>query len=182
MESKLYTLKETIGLIEKKKLLVIAGNDELLKQLPDGNWIGGCNPYMIDKNGGKCTTEHLIVKDFTESAVDFNFKTYTENDIKNVTTDAYDNSVIFVILPVFSKIHYEFALYAPTFENQYLNPMIGWISGGTPENTAPGVATAYVGNKRYTDRGVVLHMKLPDDKIGRVEIISALEPDPIVMN
>lgn len=178
MEGKLYTLKETIELIKQDRLLVIAADDGLLKQLPDGNWIGGCNPYMIDKNGGRYTTEHIIVKDFTDNAVNFNFKTYDETNIKNITNDAYNNSVIFAILPVFSKVHYEFGLHAPSFKNQYVNPLIGWISGDTPEKIAPGVATTYIGNKRFTDKGVVLHMELPENKVGRIEIISALEPDP----
>ncbi len=178
MEGKLYSLKETIELIEQGRLLVVAADDELLKQLPHGKWIGGFNPFMIDKNGGKFTTEHILVKDFTDDAVNFKFKTYDETDIKNITTDAYDNGVIVAILPVFSKIHYEFALNALSYDNQYVNPLIGWISGGAPETTAPGDATAYVGDQRYTDKGAVLHLELPKDKIARIEIINPVEAAP----
>jgi len=178
MEGKLYTLKETTDLIQKGRVLVIAGDDKLLSQLPDGKWIGGFNPYMIDENGGKYSTEQLLVKDFTEDAVNVKFETYDETDIKKITTDGYSNGIIVAIMPVFSKVHAEFALHAPTFENQYVNPLVGWISGDTPETTVPGVATTYAGNKRYKDKATVLHIELPDNKVGRVEIISVLDPDP----
>lgn len=178
MEGRLYTLEEAVELIKQEKILIIAADDSLLKQLPDGKWIGGSNPYMLGEDGGKYSVDQLFIKDFTEAAVNMNIKTYDETDIKNITTDAYGNGLIIAILPSFSPVHYEFAVHAPSFENQFVNPLLGWISGDTPEKTLPGVPTTYVGNKRYTDRGVVMNLELPDDKVGRIEIISVLNPDP----
>ena len=178
MEGKLYTLKEAITLIEQDKILVIAASDSLLKQLPDGKWIGGSNPYMLGEDGGKCSTDQLFIKDFTALAVNMNIKTYDETDIKNITTDGYDNGLIVAILPSFSPVHLEFGLNAPTFENQFINPLLCWVSGDTPEKTLPGVATTYVGNNCSTSKAVAMHIELPADKVGRLEIISVLNPDP----
>lgn len=178
MEGKLYVLKEAIELIEKDRLLIIAADDSLLKKLPDGNWIGGSNPYMLGEDGGKYSTDQLFIKDFTDVAVNTNIKTYDENDIKNITTDGYGNGLIIAILPSFSQVHLEFGLHAPTFENQFVNPLLGWVSGDTPEKTLPGVATTYVGSKCFTDKAVALHIELPEEKVGRLEIISVLDPDP----
>jgi hypothetical protein len=178
MEGKLYTIEEAIKLVEQERILIIAADDSLLQKLPDGKWIGGSNPYMLGEDGGKYSVDQLFIKDFTEVATDMNIKTYDETDIKNITTDGYENGLIIAILPSFSPVHYEFGLRAPSFENQFVNPLLGWVSGDTPEKTLPGVASTYVGNKRYNDRAVVLHIELPENKVGRIEIVSVLNPDP----
>jgi len=36
---------------------------------------------MIDKNGGQCSREDLLIKDFTDVAVNTRLTTYDENDI-----------------------------------------------------------------------------------------------------
>jgi len=75
-------------------------------------------------------------------------------------------------------VHAEFAVSSPRFKNQFTNSLIGCVSGDTPETTKPGIPTTYLGNKGYTAKGAVLHIELPEDKVGRIEIISVLDSDP----
>ena len=42
----LITLEETVKLINEGKILHIAADDQLLAQLPKGNWIGGTNRIL----------------------------------------------------------------------------------------------------------------------------------------
>lgn len=35
------------------KSLFLAGDENLLKRLPKGNWIGGTIPYFMDRRGGR---------------------------------------------------------------------------------------------------------------------------------
>jgi len=69
----------TIELVNNKCKLVIAADDSLLQQLSNGNWIGGCNPYMLGEDEGKYTKEQLFVKDFSDLAVNTKFVTYHES-------------------------------------------------------------------------------------------------------
>ncbi len=175
MENKLHTLSQAIELIKEGRLLVIAGSDELLSQLPNGNWIGGSNPYLLDIDGGKLSADLLYLKDFSTLAEDSKVIIYDEASIDRITTDSYENGVIITVLPFFAPVHKAFGLKSPEFQNQYINPMIGWVSG-TPWNDVGRVSpTVYHGIKRFTDKAVTLHLKLRENLVGRVEIINAYE-------
>src|SRR5437899_10408967 len=44
-------------------LFAVAGDERLLAQLPQGNWIGGTIPYlMTDEDGGLTTRDSLMVQ------------------------------------------------------------------------------------------------------------------------
>lgn len=43
---------EAAELIRSGKYLSIAGDEQALKQLPTGNWIGGTIPYFMAEQGG----------------------------------------------------------------------------------------------------------------------------------
>lgn len=176
-DNKLHTLESTKKLIEEGRLLVIAGADTLLAQLPKGQWIGGSNPYLLDADGGKQTNELLYIKDFTLLAVSSKFAIYDENSISQVTKDGFDNGIILTIMPAFTPVHLTFGLHAPEFENQYINPLMGWVSGTDFDKVGVVPATTYAGGERFTDKAVTLHLQLPDNKIGRIEIINIYEAD-----
>ncbi len=175
MENKLYTQAETAALIKQGKLLIIAGAEVLLAGLPDGYWIGGSNPYLLGKDGGMYSEELLYVKDLTNLAADYNMCAYDSTDIGNITTDAFENSLIIAILPAHSKVLEEFAIRSPEFENQFINPLLGWISGSKFEEMGYALPTTYLGSRKFTDKGVALHIKLPANKVGRIEIINPYE-------
>lgn len=175
MESKLLTLKETTELLTKGRLLVIAAAENLLAQLPEGNWIGGSNPYLLGENGALYTEELLYVKDFTHLAVKYKMSAYDASTISKVTTDSYANGLIIAVFPAFSDVHREFSVKSPEFENQYINPLLGWVTGLAFEKMGVESPTTYIGAKRFTDKAAVLHIELPDDKVGRIEIVNPYE-------
>lgn len=173
MTNKIVTLQETITLIKEKKQLIIAGDEKLLDQLPDGNWIGGSIPYLLGKKGAKYTEKKLHVKDLTNLGLEFNLKTYDENTIHKIATDGYENGIIFNIIPAMSAVHAKFSEIAPNIENQYINPLLGWVSGCKIEEIAPNKGKTYLGKNKTTDKAVALFIKLPENKVGRIEIINA---------
>lgn len=172
MTNKLYTLEEATQLINKNRTLVIAGDESLLSKLPEGNWIGGTNPYLLGENGGQYTTEKLYIKDFTDICSESKTKFYSISEIDKITVDGYENGIIFVIVPGFSQVHYEFSIKAPNLKNQFINPLIGWVSGSKFEEIAPGIASCFIASECSKDKIAVMFMKLPDNKIGRIEIIN----------
>lgn len=175
MKGKLYNITEASALIEQGRLLVIAGDDSLLRRLPQGNWIGGSNPYLLDADGGKHSRELLYVKDFTGLAEDYSFKLYDAETIEQVATDAYDNGLILLVLPFFTDVHFQFALKAPALPNQYINPLMGWVAGVDFDKVGIDKPAVYARGQRYEDKGVALHIQLPPHKVGRVEIVNVYE-------
>lgn len=175
MEKKLYRLEEVVSKIKLGRTLVIAADDSLLKQLPEGNWIGGSNPYLLDSDGGKYTEELIHIQDFTDIAEESMFRFYDSDSIKNITKESYANGIIFAVVPGFSDIHYQFSLAIPNLKNLFVNPLMGWISGSKFDEIAPGVPSVYIGGKQSKDKVAVLHLKLPANKVARIEIINVYE-------
>lgn len=177
MDTKLRTIDEVEKLILKNRTLVIAGNENLLSKLPAGNWIGGTNPYLLGEDGAKYSTDKLYVKDFTDICISSKKRYYSISEIEEITTDGFENGIIFVIVPGFSEIHYKFSIKAPNLDNQFINPLIGWVSGSKFEEIKSGVPSCYVSNEISKEKIAVMHLELPKNKVGRVEIINLYEQD-----
>ncbi len=52
MKNELLSVAEAADRIQSGAAMVIAGADELMGQLPKGNWIGGSTAYFVTENGG----------------------------------------------------------------------------------------------------------------------------------
>ncbi|OQX98250.1 MAG: hypothetical protein B6I24_05765 [Bacteroidetes bacterium 4572_128] len=175
MGKKLHTKKETEKLIKEGKTLIIAGSEKLLSKLPEGNWIGGSNPYLQSPCGGLHTEELLYVKDFSDLLIDSKFKVYDKNNIHQITTDAFENGIIATIMPANSEVLKEFAINSPEFENQFLNPLLGWVSGTDFDKFGQVAPTCYKSNEKFIDKAVALHIQLPKNIVARLEILNAYE-------
>ena len=167
---------DLIKLIEKGILLHIAGTEDLLKKLPKGNWIGGSTEYFMAKSGGKVSDELLYVTEFKYNI--FNIKTYDKAHIKNIAKDAYNNGLSIIIVPFDSAVHREYAENAAEYEDIFMKPVVGWISGlnlGKQGQTPIAIngSTGEVCN----DTAVCLHIELPSNQMASVNIINIFEAD-----
>ncbi len=54
-------LQEATALIESGKNLLCAGDAQLLKKLPKGNWIGGTTPYFMSQEGGQKSFDKIFI-------------------------------------------------------------------------------------------------------------------------
>lgn len=173
IERKTYTLQETIGFIEDGKILSIAADEQLLEQLPQGNWIAGTIPYFMDKDGGKLNKELLFVDDLTDFIDEYKIVKYTAETIKNVANDAYDNGFTILIIPAGSDTLAEYAINVPYFNKIYEKPIIGYIAGFDLNKMGIDTAKTVFGpDKSISDKGVAIHIKLPAKKIANIEIIN----------
>ncbi|MCF6241486.1 MAG: hypothetical protein L3J74_09100 [Bacteroidales bacterium] len=177
MESKLYTVQETIQLIKSGKLLSLAADEEILSQLPAGNWIAGTSPYFMDTEKGIFSKTHIFVNELSTFGNEYSIKVYDENNIYDITKNSYANGYTLIIIPPFKEIHKKYALEADNLVGLYKNPIIGWVSGNDlSENVQP---KTFNGNKLevYSDKAVAIHVKLPDDKFAEIQIVNIFERD-----
>jgi hypothetical protein len=172
----LVTFQEASNLIESGKLIHIAGTETLLKKLPKGKWVGGSTEYFMAESGGKVSGEHLSAIELPYG--EFSIKSYSLTDIKNISTDAYDNGFSIVLIPFDSAVHKEYAQNAATYKDIFMKNIVGWITGlnlnipgQTPIAVDGSSATA------YTDKAVALHLKVPDDKMASINILNIFEQD-----
>lgn len=174
MKDKLYSLDKAKEIILTGKPLIISGHEKLLEQLPKGNWLGATISRFLDVEGGVIDNSKVFVNDISPEIEDFKFSTYDETTITDVVKERYDNGFSYILLPLFSKVHAEFGIKAFDMENLYENPLVGWVSGIEEGEYEPYVFLGSEGLKTK-DRAVVMHCKLPDSKIARLEIINVFE-------
>ncbi len=162
------------------KIMVLSGDESVLRQLPQGNWIGGTIPYFYLKSeNGRVDKDHIFVSDFSEHISDFRIASYKEAHLKNVCLDGFGNGFNFLILPALRDIHLSFALNAPQYENLYQNPLIGLIAGVDLDEFSVGALSKTFNGltgESYTDEALVLQARLPAHKVARLEIINVFEP------
>jgi hypothetical protein len=163
---KLFSVKEVIGMIKNGKKLVLAGHENLLKELPDGPWIGGTIPYFMSEKGGEFNTDKIFVNELPDYVKKIKLSAYSGDNISNIYKDAFPNGLSIVIIPASSPIHLSFALNATGYKNFAMTPLIGWISG-------INLAEAGKAKAKVFDNGAVaMHVELPQNKYAEINIVN----------
>ena len=174
----LFTIDEVLQLIDQKKKLLIAGDEELIKKLPEGDWIAGTIPYFIGENGGVTTKDFLFVNILPDYIQEIRIQEYTTENIKNIYIDSYKNGFSVIIIPSASNIHFKFAIEAPNFDNFAITPLIGWISGVLTDEISKNKSKVSFGNNPSIsdDTAAVMHIKLPEEYYADLSILNIFEP------
>ncbi len=165
---------EAAALIASGVYLAIAGDEAVLAGLPRGNWIGGTIAYFMAQEGGQTTREQVFVTKLDAFGLLPTITQYDAQHLPSVCQDGPDNGYSLIILPAFSRIHYEFAKNAPMYEDMYMKPLVGWISGAHLDDLAtykPKTLDGRTG-ELFEDRAVVLHVPLPDNISVNVSIVN----------
>jgi hypothetical protein len=160
--------------LEHGKKLFLAGDEQLLKKLPKGNWIGGTIPYFMDSQGGVTSRELIFNTELPDYIQQACIKWYTEATLPAIPEDAPENGVSLIIIPAMSKVHSIYAQDAPNYTNIFMKPIIGWIAGIHLDDLGkitPKVFNGQTGEFSDT-KAIVLHLALPADKIANINIIN----------
>jgi len=175
VEGGLMSVAEAADLIGQGGALTIAGDESLLSQLPRGQWIGGTTPYFMTSEGGQCRRDAVFVQslDTTDVAV----ASYDVNTLANVLEDAPENGYSIIILPAASPVLEAYAFHAPDFPDMYIKPIVGWVSGVHLDELGERSAVVLDGHSGalYTDRAVVLHVRLPEGSSAMVHTVNLFE-------
>jgi hypothetical protein len=177
MNGGMYELMEVKNMIARGQNLLLAGDENLLAQLPAGNWIGGSIPYFMTDQGGLSTRDQIYVTELPATVARVSIKTYTAETLKQVYVDAAKNGFSVIILPASSKSHLEFALNAANYENFAVRPLIGWISGVHLNDLGKVTPKVFVGptQARLEDGAAVMHVTLPNSQVANIDILNIFE-------
>ena len=177
MSNRMFTVEEAKALIASGKTLSIAADEQVLRQLPAGNWIGGTIPYFIADNGGLFSQDTAYITEMPDDALRTEIAVYDENSISEIYQKAPAHGFAFVIIPGFSQTHQTFALKAPTFPGFASNPLIGWISGFDLADLGKVTAKVFDGRtaQAIENGAVVLYVHLPDSIIADLQIVNIFD-------
>ena len=168
-------------LIQSGKFFYCAADEKIISSLPTGNWIGGTIPYFMGDNGGETSRDKVYIQEIPisndvpkPSIID-----YGPAALSHMLLDAPENGFSIILLPANSQVHADFAENAPSYDNMYMKPLIGWVTGIHLDDM--GSATPKVVNgttkKFYDNSALVMHCPLPDDEAAIIDTINLFEPD-----
>ncbi|MDR1672337.1 MAG: hypothetical protein LBS09_02570 [Bacteroidales bacterium] len=167
--------EEISAMILRGDRLLLAGDIELLSQLPKGNWVGGTTPYFILYPEHMVTShDRVFACTLPEYVEDVSIRKYSVSSMRDIYVNAPKNGFTVLIMPFGSKVAEEFALHAVDYKNFATYPICGWLSGREPETllTKPSHVVSGIDGQIYTDNGVAMHIQLPADKYAELHIFN----------
>jgi hypothetical protein len=167
-------VKEQIALGKK---LLLAGDENILKQLPAGDWIGGTIPYFMTEQGGMATRDRVYVTELPDVVSNVSIQVYDEATLPNVYSDGARYGFSVIIIPASSATHLSFALNAPNYKDFAIRPLIGWISGVHLDDLGKLTPKVFSGRSQscLENAAVVMHVALPSNLAAEIGILNIFE-------
>ncbi len=174
----LMAVTEVADLIRGGHFLSLAGDESALRQLPQGNWIGGTIPYFMAATGGTVCRDRVFVQQIAEFATPPRLRLYDAGTLPQLCRNAPDHGYSLLIVPAFSACHSDFARNAPNYEDMYLKPLAGWVAGTHLDDAGratPQVALGTTG-QFSAEHAVVMDIELPPSRYAQIDIINPFKP------
>ena len=175
LQNGLLDLVQTTALIRAGRPCCIAGDEAQLRRLPRGQWIGGTIPYFMAEQGGICSREHLFVTEFPLIGEGPRIVSYDCKSLAHICTEAPEHGFTVLVIPAFTAIHEAFAQEAPSYEDMYLHPLVGWISGLHLDDLGKSVNAGVVhgpSGEVLFSTAVAMHVPVAPDKLVHVDILN----------
>lgn len=174
MKKALHSSDEVADLIQTGKPLLLAGDEEQLRKLPPGKWIGGSTAYFMGDDGGTMSTELIYVTELPDCAQRVTFKSYDIATIKNIYKDGYHSGFSVVIFPAASETLLSFAINAPDYREFATTPLIGWVSGVRLKDRGKKHPVTFQRSGQSASRrdAVAMHVGLPMDMYADIGIVN----------
>lgn len=175
IHTKMLTVDQAKAAIEAGKVLWLAGDENLLKQLPKGRWIGGSIPYFMSSDGGKTTRDMIYASELDPGvARRIQVKFYNTDSIKNIAKDAPDDGFTILLIPAFSDLHLSYAQNAPEYEDMFIKPIAGWVTGIHLDDLGSVKPAVFNGGTTETSsvKAVAMHVTLAPNKVANIGIVN----------
>lgn len=179
MRHSILTVAEAKELIQAGRKLLLAGDENVLRKLPRGDWVGGTIPYFISETkGGMVSRSVVFATDITDVVESLQIVRYDHNTLSRVFTDGAAHGFSFISIPARSIAHLAFALNAPGYKDFGARPLVGWISGVHLDDLGeitPKVFNGQTGAS-FSEGALVLHADLAPGKTACIGIVNLFEP------
>jgi hypothetical protein len=178
MRQSILTIAEAREKIEEGRKLLLAGDENSLRKLPKGNWIGGTIPYFISHTvGGMISRTIIFATDISDVVENIEIVRYDHSTLGKVYTDGSAHGFSFIIIPARSIAHLAFALNAPGYKNFGMRPLVGWISGVHLEDLGEITPKVFNGlsGASFSEGALVLHADMVKGKGANIGIVNLFE-------
>lgn len=163
MRNEMLTPAEAAARIEAGDVMVVAGDEDLLRQLPKGAWIGGTSVYFVTEAGGCVDRGRLFCTSFP-TARSASVRHVDVAALPTISKGYLANGFTMIMIPAFSVAHSEFAVKGQGYPGLFDQPLLGWITGVHLDEIgrrAPTVIDGATGQS-HDEGAVLLHVELAD--------------------
>lgn len=175
INNRLVSVAEVSAAIEEGRVLWLAGDESLLRSLPKGRWIGGSIPYFMASDGGETTKQKIYVAELDLAlAKRIQIKFYNAATIRNIAKEAPDDGFSILLIPAMTQLHLDYAQNAPEYEDMFIKPIAGWVTGmhlDDMNSVSPVVVNGGTG-EISKDKAIVMHVTLAPGKFANIGIVN----------
>jgi len=160
-------------MIGEGRVLLLAGDENLLSKLPAGKWIGGTSVNFVSSEGGTTERDRIFVTDITEHAHEATIRRYDIDALDSLASDYPETGFTAIIVPGLSDIHATFAREVQSIEGVFNTPLIGWISGVHLSEIGKRAPKCFGGTGvPLSNEAVAMHVTLPPGQAAKIDIIN----------
>lgn len=168
-------------MISEGRVLLLAGAEQDLANLPEGTWIGGTVGWFVTPEGGVTAQGVLFYTDFTKLTDGASWRSFGAGDIHEIAQFYPENGFALLILPGFSEILGKVAGRIMEYDGLYNVPLMGWVSAvateGMPNILPRGGPKTFAGGPRAeSERAAVLYVSLPPRCFAQLHIANLFTP------
>lgn len=174
----LHGVADVARMIESGAVLLLAGEEALLRQLPRGDWIGGTIPYfMTAEHGGVHDGERIFVARLPQSASVAHQAIYDADALPGFPGDGAANGFSVVLLPPQSPVHSLFALEGTNWPGLFDRPVVGWVTGVALDRVGRDRAKVFDGRSGTVSEtdAAVMHVALAASSYAKVDIVNLFD-------
>ncbi|NBZ86333.1 DUF6976 family protein [Stagnihabitans tardus] len=176
MENEFLTVAEAAARIAEGRIMVLAGDEALLSQLPKGRWIGGTTVYFITETGGEERRDKLFCTTFP-MGTDARPRLVATKDLPQISEGYTTHGFSLILVPAFSTTHSEFALHGASFPGLFEQPLFGWVTGVGLDEIGKRKPKVFIGSdgSSHEDGAALLHVELPGELSADLDILNIFE-------
>jgi hypothetical protein len=174
----LATIESVSARVGEGRRLIVAGDEEMLRRLPPGPWIGGTTSYFMSAQGGVTSRDRLFAVEVPALATGARVAIYDCETIGRIASDSPEVGYTVVILPAFTDLHRRFALEAPSYDQQFMKAIVGWVAGTDIAGAGRATPKVFAGPSAacLDDVAVAMHVELPRGYWAKIGIVNIFEP------
>ncbi len=173
MKNEMLTVAEAADRIAAGDVMVLAGDEALLSQLPRGKWIGGTTVYFVTETGGAVVRDRLFATTFAQ-ATGATPRHVAVDGLAGIATGYRPGGFTMIMIPAFSVAHSNFAVEGQGYPGLFDQPLAGWITGVHLDEIgqrAPKVFDGATG-LGHDEGAVLLHVALPEGAVVDLDILN----------
>ena len=173
MKNEVLSVAEATARIAAGDIMVVAGDESLLAQLPPGRWIGGTTVYFVTDAGGAEMQDKLFCTTFPQ-ATGAAPRHLGTADLSKIAEGYAPHGFTMIMLPAFSDSHAAFAVDGAAYPGLFDQPLLGWVTGVHVNDIgkrAPKVFDGATG-RGHDEGAVLLHVALPPGAQVNLDILN----------